>query len=572
MSSVGRRVKFRVRTVRAAVHPTAGADASRSEDAGRAVFGDLEAREGRVEVVPGAETSAVSASASKLLGGATVNSASPVERGDPSHQSQMPRASKRKAEEQITEHCSDLPRKRNQVFSINDEVIAGDAGKQMSGPLQTTFNSSHDSTKSPALTSASSDFRCTICHLDFPDAASHKRHRKTKQHKRLAKAHKRQAKISQAMIDLEHHRTRIEAAVTPRGEIAIKKCTHLTDRNHIALLGNAFRGKKKKKKWKKGACLMAVTPNHLFRMHCTIASCRCSLYIDPHSDKSVTEYLWCRRQTKKFAGLLSLCLKLDSQSYNYLSGAASSLGIGSNTVSIHLTLLEGIKPEYSSVWFERMASSLELLYKALMTDSYITVVGLRRVPRQSEEGTALIVADVSISREAQAARDRIMKAYRVWLPQFQLHIALGACDEASVDSILNELNQRWIGQRLSLDFRSLTVLAPTMQEKKYKGEVSQEAIERQARYAKAFGPVIFNANEVASRLNKLLRSIMKKARYLSAPVVLEHKTYVRSEEESDAEVLAQASSYKSKIDFLCLRADKVLKEVEDALSLTNKPV
>ena len=110
-----------------------------------------------------------------------------------------------------------------------------------------------------------------------------------------------------------------------------------------------------------------------------------------------------------------------------------------------------------------------------------------------------------------------------------------------------------------------------MQEQKHKGEVSQEAIETQVRYAKTFRPVIHNANEVASHLNNLLQGIMKKARYLSAPAVHEHKTYVRSE-EIDAEILVQVLPSKSKIDSLCRRAGKVLKEVENALSMTNKPV
>ena len=449
-----------------------------------------------------------------------------------------PRASKRKAEEQIKEHLA----KRNQVFSGKDRVVLGEAGELLF---------------SPALTSASSDFHCAICKLDFPDHASKRRHVKSKSHKR----HVKMTKMTHAAEGLERHDARMEAEVTPRGEIAIKLCGgRMHTKNHTTLHG--------KKKRKSGACRMAVTPKYLFRMHCTISGCGCFVDMNSLADWSIAEYLWCRRQTKRFAGLLSLCLKLDSQSHNFLSGVASSLGIVSNTASIHLTLLEGIKPEYSAEWFGRMASSLEHLYKALTADSYMTVVGLRRVPRHSEEGTALIVADVSISHEAEAARGRIIKAYRVMLPQFQLHIALGACGEADVDSILNELNQHGIGQRLSLDFRSLIVLAPTTQEQRHKGEVSQAAAERQARYAKTFGPVVYKANEVASRLNNLLGSIMKRARYRSAPVLLEHKTYVRS--ESDAEVLAQALAYKSKIDFLCFRADTVLKEVEDALSMTNK--
>ena len=43
--------------------------------------------------------------------------------------------------------------------------------------------------------------------------------------------------------------------------------------------------------------------------------------------------------------------------------------------------------------------------------------------QRNQRRDSLIVADVSISHEAEAARDRIMTAYRVMPPQLQLHTA-----------------------------------------------------------------------------------------------------------------------------------------------------
>ncbi|KAL9184221.1 hypothetical protein ACHAXT_002307 [Thalassiosira profunda] len=184
-------------------------------------------------------------------------------------------------------------------------------------------------------------------------------------------------------------------------------------------------------------------------------------------------------------------------------------GIASNTSALHLTFVEGLrcpKEAEHPEWSERTSTFLRDLRLALLANPSITVTKLHAVPRSSFEGTVLVVADVSLSDSANAVIERFLsnKGYFA-LPQFPLHVAIGACDERHHEETLSKIADDLIGLRLSVNADKMSVLAPSLEEKFVSSELpSHEAAHWLDGNRDQYGHIIENATKVADRLNRRL--------------------------------------------------------------------
>mmetsp|Transcript_29168 Transcript_29168/g.63297 ORF Transcript_29168/g.63297 Transcript_29168/m.63297 type:complete len:550 (+) Transcript_29168:131-1780(+) len=262
-------------------------------------------------------------------------------------------------------------------------------------------------------------------------------------------------------------------------------------------------------------CLFAVDPARLFQLRCT--RCACDQTMDMSREKS--EYLWCRRRTRKTLGLLSVAAPLKGLSVRLMSDTARSCGIFSNTAVAHITVVEGYQVPSSGkhdkeypAWFESFLRMLEAIRLALRVDPTATITSLNCVPRISDRDSMLVVADVTLSSSADKAAEKLRTDRHCILPQFSLHVAVGACSANKIDSLMELARQRLVGLTLFVDGSMLSVLAPSLYEKVAPGSSLgrigdvEERAKRLETNTKKFGDVIATAQNAADHLNMVLSS------------------------------------------------------------------
>lgn len=227
------------------------------------------------------------------------------------------------------------------------------------------------------------------------------------------------------------------------------------------------------------------------------------------------EYLWCRRRTRKSLGLLSVAAPLDASSFVSMTDAARSCGVFSNTTTAHLTFVEGYRlardeEEYLG-WFDRFLSALKAIRIALYVNPSVRITSLHTVPRSSDQGSRLIVANAALSSSsANDAAQKLRMDSRCILPQFSLHIAVGACSSKKVDDALALASRRLVGLTLSIDGSQLLVLAPSLDEKIVPGRTigrlddAEERAKRLETNMEKFGVAITAAQGSADKLNRAL--------------------------------------------------------------------
>jgi len=254
-------------------------------------------------------------------------------------------------------------------------------------------------------------------------------------------------------------------------------------------------------------CLFAVDPARLFQLRCT--RCACDQTMDMSREKS--EYLWCRRRTRKTLGLLSVAAPLKGLSVRLMSDTARSCGIFSNTAVAHITVVEGYQVPSSGkhdkeypAWFESFLRMLEAIRLALRVDPTATITSLNAVPRISDRDSMLVVAD--------KAAEKLRTDRHCILPQFSLHVAVGACSANKIDSLMELARQRLVGLTLFVDGSMLSVLAPSLYERVAPGSSlgrigdAEERAKRLETNTKKFGDVIATAQNAADHLNMVLSS------------------------------------------------------------------
>lgn len=210
-------------------------------------------------------------------------------------------------------------------------------------------------------------------------------------------------------------------------------------------------------KRKKNSCACVIDETRLYHLRCA----RCSRVFDVSDDPLLVakSYLWCRRRMRKCRGLLSVSVCLEGPSFNWLTQMSHRCGIFSNTSVSHVTFVEGLESAPRLV--EDYAESLRSLRLALCLQPAMTIVALRSVARKSSPNTALILAELDVSYAVNKAADRLRAHPECAMPQFQYHVAVGACVRNNLDRILTTASGVLVGAVLSVGFNPPVVFPPS---------------------------------------------------------------------------------------------------------------
>ncbi len=249
----------------------------------------------------------------------------------------------------------------------------------------------------------------------------------------------------------------------------------------------------------KGKCSLAVDSGRLFHLVCTRKNCPGGVDMS----RVKTEYLWCRRRTRKTLGLLSVSTPLDAHSFVAFDQMAKSCGIVSNTNTAHVTLLEGYplwQDDYST-WLSFTLDQLVLLRESIQSNPFVTIQSLEKVPRNDKE-TVLILATISPSFTDEVKAQLTEKCL---LPQFPLHLAVGACQVSSANEALAKAKEQMIGLTFQVDASFLAVIAPSLGDKFISDFHCPKTYDKRRKTSDAlFGGMVNAAASAASEMNMAL--------------------------------------------------------------------
>lgn len=294
----------------------------------------------------------------------------------------------------------------------------------------------------------------------------------------------------QALARLGSKKSRAKVSLSADGRHAIVKQLLHPERNH------------------QGHCKLVIS-ERLFHLRCTKG---CGEF----EVSARSEYLWCRRRARKTLGLLSVSAPLDSGSFIAFDHAAKSCGIVSNTHAAHLTLVEGYRLPLNMnnyhTWLESTMDKLIFLRNTVKSKPEITIESLETVPRLSDERTVLVVANVTSSFVGGEAARTLTRDCA--LPQFPLHLAVGACAVGSVEDALAFATKKLVGLTLKVDVKFLSVLAPSLDDKFFPGVHSAETFSnRRAVNDSLFQQAVGAATYAAMDINRALYQSSVDARF-----------------------------------------------------------
>ena len=222
-------------------------------------------------------------------------------------------------------------------------------------------------------------------------------------------------------------------------------------------------------------CSLAIHPDELFKYRCANPKYRQTIAVPKSNQENMTEYLWARRQTKKLLGLLSISVPLVASSWYSLDMAARSCGIISNTTQTHLTFADGIRlpspansdsTDVYADWLSCSIHDVKLLQQALRSNPSCRIEVLHAVPRSIDNESMLVVADVSLlSYQVYEASERIRSKEVCALPQFSLHVAIGACSSQDKTRTLQLASNKLKGMELKVDPERMSALAPSLDQR-----------------------------------------------------------------------------------------------------------
>ena len=216
------------------------------------------------------------------------------------------------------------------------------------------------------------------------------------------------------------------------------------------------------------------------------------------------------------------------------------------------------------------------------------------MPRLGDEETVLVIADVTLAARANKVVQKMLSVAGYFaLPQFPLHVAIGACQKKDSEEILTQASCQLIGLSFAVDADrlSVSVLPPSLDEKfihqyssSSRGVCAEKAAKRRKINGDVFYAVIGRAAEIANRLNKALMessdsaiswSIEKSGEYTKSISTCnqtgqkeskEHPavSYCRAQEQDDMESLGmEVKQWTAKIVSLCSKIAIIDKELED---------
>ncbi|CAB9513586.1 expressed unknown protein [Seminavis robusta] len=166
-------------------------------------------------------------------------------------------------------------------------------------------------------------------------------------------------------------------------------------------------------------------------------------------DTKLSKYLSSRRKLRLLEGLCSLVVPIHPISVYTTKEIVQSVGVLSNTSCPHLTLVEGVPAD--------RCFDLERTQSTMWKNPTMTIQAIQALP--TVDGTKkLIIANIALE---SAELRMIVRGACTRLPQWPLHVALGAADSDAADDLTTTLDEKLRGRRLSLLPGQVAWLPPT---------------------------------------------------------------------------------------------------------------
>jgi len=247
---------------------------------------------------------------------------------------------------------------------------------------------------------------------------------------------------------------------------------------------------------------------------------------------------------------------LDFDSFCSINLLASSFGIVSNASVFQLTFVEGLRiPGRSNKdhtgWLESHLTAIKALGTELFTDPSVTIKSLHTMPTANDEETLLVVADVFLAACANGAVQKMLSTLNFFaLPQFPLHIVIGACQTKYASDILARANRQFIGLSFEVDASSLSVLPPPLDE-------SEEECAKDKRS---------HSTETMNNLNKALMEsagsrLLSPCNQTGHPAESERRTQDQNDDVDSLKM--EVKQRTAKIESLCSKVTLIDREIEE---------